>query len=147
MRSAFNRSAIAAVTARGYRRENPPHGGSFAYYGCSNTGNRGTCDNRLIIRRDVLKASVLSGLKTHLMQPSSSKNSPRSITANSTVSTPRPKAAHAGMKDELLALEARKSELAAAVKQAPAPALRFHRQWPSSTATRWSGFMSHSVPK
>jgi len=38
-------------------------------YGCSAARNRGTCDNRITIRRDVLEASVLSGLKTHLMQP------------------------------------------------------------------------------
>ncbi len=49
-------------------------GGGFSkvsdhHYGCSNARNRGTCSNRLTIRRDVLEASVLSGLKTHLMQP------------------------------------------------------------------------------
>ena len=38
-------------------------------YGCSSARNRGTCSNRLTIRRDVLEASVLSGLSTHLMEP------------------------------------------------------------------------------
>jgi site-specific DNA recombinase len=47
-------------------------GGGFSkisthHYGCSNARNRGTCDNRLTIRRDVLEASVLEGLKRHLM--------------------------------------------------------------------------------
>jgi hypothetical protein len=49
-------------------------GGGFSkvsekHYGCSNARNRGTCDNRLTIRREVIEASVLSGLRTHLMHP------------------------------------------------------------------------------
>jgi hypothetical protein len=39
------------------------------HYGCSNAYNRGTCTNRLTMRREVIEAVVLSGLKTHLMQP------------------------------------------------------------------------------
>jgi hypothetical protein len=38
-------------------------------YGCSTARNKGTCDNWLTIRRAVLEASVLSDLRTHLMQP------------------------------------------------------------------------------
>jgi site-specific DNA recombinase len=37
--------------------------------GCAAARNKGTCDNRLNIRRDSLEASVLSGLRTHLMEP------------------------------------------------------------------------------
>src|SRR3954454_6918295 len=37
--------------------------------GGTNARNRGTCKNLLTVRRDVLEASVLSGLKTHLMTP------------------------------------------------------------------------------
>ena len=37
--------------------------------GCSTARNKGTCDNRLNIRRDALEASVLGGLRTHLMEP------------------------------------------------------------------------------
>ena len=37
--------------------------------GCSTARNKGTCDNRLNIRRDAFEASVLSGLRTHLMEP------------------------------------------------------------------------------
>jgi DNA invertase Pin-like site-specific DNA recombinase len=49
-------------------------GGGFSkrsetHYACSTAHNTGTCSNRLRIRRDVLEASVLGGLKTHLMQP------------------------------------------------------------------------------
>lgn len=42
---------------------------SAHHYGCSNTRNRGTCDNRLTIRRDVLEESVLGGIKSKLMHP------------------------------------------------------------------------------
>ncbi len=37
--------------------------------GCATARNKGTCDNRLNIRRDALEASVLRGLRTHLMDP------------------------------------------------------------------------------
>ncbi|SDF50102.1 hypothetical protein SAMN05216337_105839 [Bradyrhizobium brasilense] len=37
--------------------------------GCATARNKGTCNNRLNIRRDALEASVLSGLHTHLMEP------------------------------------------------------------------------------
>jgi site-specific DNA recombinase len=37
--------------------------------GCATSRNKGTCNNRLNIRRDALEASVLSGLRTHLMEP------------------------------------------------------------------------------
>jgi len=38
-------------------------------FGCSTARNKGTCDNRLSIRRDVLEATVLDGLNHHLMDP------------------------------------------------------------------------------
>ncbi len=49
-------------------------GGGFSkrsetHYACSIAHDRGTCSNLLRIRRDILEASVLSGLKTHLMRP------------------------------------------------------------------------------
>jgi site-specific DNA recombinase len=37
--------------------------------GCSTARNRGTCKNRLNIRRDGLEKRVLDGLKGHLMDP------------------------------------------------------------------------------
>ncbi|MFD2439948.1 recombinase zinc beta ribbon domain-containing protein [Paracoccus kondratievae] len=37
--------------------------------GCSTARNKGTCDNRINIRRDALEASVLNGLRKHLMEP------------------------------------------------------------------------------
>ena len=37
--------------------------------GCSAARNKGTCENRLTIRRDALEGSVLNGLRSHLMEP------------------------------------------------------------------------------
>ena len=37
--------------------------------GCTTARNKGTCDNRLNIRRDALEASILDGLRHHLMEP------------------------------------------------------------------------------
>ena len=37
--------------------------------GCSTARNKGTCSNRFNIRRDTLEASVLDGLRSHLMEP------------------------------------------------------------------------------
>ena len=39
------------------------------HYGCANLRNRGTCTNRLTIRRDVLEETVLSGLRDNLLHP------------------------------------------------------------------------------
>jgi site-specific DNA recombinase len=39
------------------------------HYGCANTRNRGTCQNRLTIRRDVLEETALRGLKDNLLEP------------------------------------------------------------------------------
>ncbi|WP_418610988.1 recombinase family protein [Gluconobacter cerinus] len=37
------------------------------HLGCSTARNKGTCENRLTIRRDVLEKSVLNGLRTQMM--------------------------------------------------------------------------------
>ncbi len=37
--------------------------------GCASARNKGTCDNRVNIRRDALEASVLNGLRQHLIEP------------------------------------------------------------------------------
>ena len=39
------------------------------HYGCANARNRGTCGNRLTIRRDALEETVLRGLKDNLLRP------------------------------------------------------------------------------
>jgi site-specific DNA recombinase len=38
-------------------------------YGCANHRNRGTCEKRLLIKRQELEARVLAGLKEKLMAP------------------------------------------------------------------------------
>ncbi|WP_348538783.1 zinc ribbon domain-containing protein [Shimia sp. R10_1] len=40
-----------------------------ANYGCANTRNKGTCDNRKTINRNELEARVLAGLKDRLLHP------------------------------------------------------------------------------
>ena len=42
---------------------------SQSHYGCSTARNKGTCDNLRTVRRDVLEATVLDGLKNQLMHP------------------------------------------------------------------------------
>lgn len=37
--------------------------------GCWTSRNKGTCNNRMNIRRDALEASILNGLRKHLMEP------------------------------------------------------------------------------
>ena len=37
--------------------------------GCANARNKGTCDNRRTMRRDLLEAAILNALKHHLMEP------------------------------------------------------------------------------
>jgi hypothetical protein len=126
---------------------------SNEHYGCSAARNRGTCDNRITIRRDVLEASVLSGLKTHLMQPELVKefiaeyhrelnrlNASREGThaqqkdelarvdrqIRAIIEAIKDGMRTSGMKDELLALESRKAQLASETRHVPAPAPRLH---------------------
>ena len=40
-----------------------------AHYGCANHRNKGTCDNRLTLRRDALETRVLHGLRDQLLHP------------------------------------------------------------------------------
>ena len=133
-------------------------GGGFSkisrhHYGCSNARNRGTCRNLLTIRRDVLEESVLSGLKTHLMQPELVKefaaeyhrelnrlNAGRDADRlrrneelgrverqiRAVIEAIKDGLRTPGMRDELFALEARKAALVAAIKHAPPPAPRLH---------------------
>ena len=99
-------------------------GGGFSkisqlHYGCSNARNRGTCNTHLTIRRDVLEASVLSGLKTHLMQPELVKEFAAEYHRGLNRLDATRESAYSQQKEELarverhLTLEARKTELAA----------------------------------
>ena len=40
---------------------------SQQHFGCASARNKGTCENKRTIRRDILEASVLNGLQHHLM--------------------------------------------------------------------------------
>jgi site-specific DNA recombinase len=133
-------------------------GGGFSkvsqhHYGCSNARNRGTCKNLLTIRRDVLEASVLSGLKTHLMDPELVKefaaeyhrelnrlNSAREgehdrkrgeldrveRQLRAIINAIKDGLRTPGMRDELFSLEERKATLVAEIEHAPPPSPRLH---------------------
>ena len=133
-------------------------GGGFSkisqkHYGCSTARNKGTCDNRLSIRRDVIEASVLEGLKDHLMHPDCVKEfvtefhkEINRLAANQ--DTERDRLVHdlakierdikklieaikegvpgSAIKDEMQALEDRRRELKHALENAPASLPRLH---------------------
>jgi site-specific DNA recombinase len=40
-----------------------------AYIGCANARNKGTCDNKATMRREILESAVLDGLQNRLMEP------------------------------------------------------------------------------
>ena len=133
-------------------------GGGFSkvsqhHYGCSNARNRGTCGNLLTVRHDVIEASVLSGLKTHLMTPELAKefaaeyhrelnrlNALRAVKHEQTsaeldriqrqiaaiIDAIKDGLRTPSMKAELLALEARKEAISTEIKHVPAPLPRFH---------------------
>ncbi len=133
-------------------------GGGFSMnganrYACSTAHNKGTCSNRLSIRRDDLEARVLDGLRKELMHPDLVKafidefhNEVNRLAANLDVDRDRlilnlektnrdlkhiVQAIKDGipaltLKDELMGLEARKLELEQRVSMAPAPVPRLH---------------------
>jgi site-specific DNA recombinase len=123
-------------------------------YGCAAARNKGTCTNRLNIRRDVLEVSVLDGLKSRLMDPALFKIFAEEFVAevnrlrrDESAVAERLTAEHATverklrkivdaiaegvpartLKDELLALEQRQEELQAKLESATAtPQLLLH---------------------
>ena len=133
-------------------------GGGFSMnganrYACSTAHNKGTCSNRLSIRRDDLEARVLDGLRKELMHPDLVKafidefhSEVNRLAANRDVDRDRlvlnlektnrdlkhiVQAIKDGipaltLKDELMGLEARKLELEQRVSTAPAPVPRLH---------------------
>ncbi|WP_170417249.1 recombinase family protein [Ruegeria arenilitoris] len=115
------------------------------YYGCSTQRNKGTCGNRLTIKRADLEDRVLSGLKEQLLHPdliaefakayqeeynrlAGSIQQERSNATRDLAQIERKIAHlidaisdgmfHASMKDKLTALEVRKSELEALIASA-----------------------------
>ena len=133
-------------------------GGGFSkisqkHYGCSTARNKGTCDNRISIRRDVIEASVLEGLKDHLMHPdcvkefvtefhkemnclAATQDTERDRLTRDLVKTERDikkliEAIKEGVpgsaiKDEMQALEDRRQELTHALEHAPDSLPRLH---------------------
>ncbi|MHB2169537.1 recombinase family protein [Alsobacter sp. R-9] len=133
-------------------------GGGFSkisrdHYGCSNARNRGTCENMLTIRRDVLEESVLSGLRSHLLAPELLGEFTREYVAELNRLSRDRDAGRAkaeadlakvtrqvraiidaikegirtpGMKEELLELEGRKAALEKTLLEAPATAPALH---------------------
>jgi hypothetical protein len=123
------------------------------HYGCANLRNRGTCNNRLTIRRDVLEETVLSGLRDNLLHPDLVREfvaeyqrefnrlrqgeeaahaaTQRELTKVEREITNIIAAVKAGlfapsMKDELTALEARKATLVAETAEAKEEMPRLH---------------------
>ena len=133
-------------------------GGGFSkisqhHYGCSTARNKGTCDNLLSIRRDIIEASVLDGLKEHLMHPdcvkafvtefhkemnrlAATQDTERDRLTRDLTKTERDiqkliEAIKEGVpgsaiKDEMQALECRRQELTHAMENAPASMPRLH---------------------
>jgi site-specific DNA recombinase len=126
---------------------------SQSHYGCSSARNKGTCNNLLTIRRDVLEVKVLDGLKHQLMHPDLvrtfvdefrrelnrqawEQDARRGWTTRDFQKTERDigkliEAIKAGVpgaavKDEILALETRRSNLLDQLNAAPAPVPRLH---------------------
>jgi len=123
------------------------------HYGCSAARNKGTCGNRRTIRRDVVEATVLEGLKENLMHPdcvrefvrefhreanrlAATEDAAREQTARDLAKAEKEianivEAIKSGMsasalRDELVALEAKKTELEQSLEAAPKPVLRLH---------------------
>jgi site-specific DNA recombinase len=126
---------------------------SQSHYGCSSARNKGTCGNLLTVRRDVLEAKVLDGLRHQLMQPEMvrtfidefyrelnrqgfEQDARRDGARRDLAKTEREidrliEAIKAGVpgatiKDEMTALEARRSDLLDQLKAAPPPVPRLH---------------------
>jgi site-specific DNA recombinase len=126
---------------------------SQSHYGCSTARNKGTCDNLLTMRRDALEAKVLDGLKHQLMRPemvrtfadefhrelnrqASKQDARRDCVTRDLAKTEREigrviEAIKAGVpgvavKDEMKALEARRSDLVDQLKAAPPAVPRLH---------------------
>ena len=121
--------------------------------GCSTARNKGTCDNRLNIRRDTLETMILHGLQHHLMDPALFKEFAEEfyreinrlrLQQSATQDVKRQEltrieqrirrivdaiadgAPARALKDELLALEDRQETLQAAMREAPKPAPLIH---------------------
>jgi site-specific DNA recombinase len=133
-------------------------GGGFSkisqkHYGCSTARNKGTCNNLLTIRRNVIEEMVLAGLKDQLMQPEAYEEFIAKFNreANRLASSEDQEREHLGrdigkvegqiarlieaiksgvpgeaVKDEITALEAHKTTLTSKLEIVPLPKPRLH---------------------
>ena len=133
-------------------------GGGFSkisqkHYGCSTARNKGTCNNLLTIRRNVIEEMVLAGLKDQLMQPEAYEEFIAEFNreANRLASSEDQEREHLGrdiekvdgqiarlieaiksgvpgeaVKDEITALEAHKTALTSKLEIVPLPKPRLH---------------------
>jgi site-specific DNA recombinase len=126
---------------------------SQSHYGCSTARNKGTCDNLLVLRRDDLEARVLHGLRHQLMHPELVKTfidefrrevnrqaSERDVRRDRAsrdlekaerdirrlIEAIKAGVPGAAVKDEMTALEARRSDLLGQLEAAPPPMPRLH---------------------
>ena len=122
-------------------------------YGCANAGNKGTCDNKLTIERELVEDRVLAGLKDRLLAPEliaefiteyqKAYNEMRAAEVKAKALKTRELAKvqkalddmveavcngmyHPSMNDKMGALEERKAILKAALEQEEDEALRLH---------------------
>jgi site-specific DNA recombinase len=84
--------------------------------GCATARNKGTCKNRLNNRRDALEASILNGLRTHLMEPELFKEFCQEFTREVNRLRIERGADLAAMRDELPRIERELGKLLLAIK-------------------------------
>ena len=84
--------------------------------GVDNLRNRGTCDNRLTIRRDILEETVLSGLRDNLLHPDLVREFVAEYQREFNRFRQGEEAAHAAMQRELGKVESEIANIIAAVK-------------------------------
>ena len=84
--------------------------------GCASARNKGTCENRLNIRRDALETSVLKGLQTHLMEPELFKEFCAEFTREVNRLRIERGADISAMRDELPRIDRELAKLLAAIK-------------------------------
>ncbi|MDR0809376.1 MAG: recombinase family protein [Gemmobacter sp.] len=138
--------------------------------GCATARNKGTCDNRLNIRRDALEASILNGLRKHLMEPELFKEFCAEFTKevnrlriergadlqvarqeldkigkqiSQIINAITDGMYHPSMKEKMTGLEARKAELAEKLANSKEPPPLLHPNMASLSAQRIGQLYEH----
>ena len=102
-------------------------GGGFSkiskhHYGCSAARNKGTCDNRGVIRQDTLEKAILNALQNHLMEPELCAEFCQEYTRRMNELRMEHNAAISGYRAELEKLEKRRKKLVHALVEEDMPA-------------------------